>query len=64
MTLEAVLAALKLAGAAAPAFKSLFNTVKGTFSEKDQETLQAAYDEEIAASDDVQEDFEEARKGN
>lgn len=51
ITLDGILAAIKLAGAAAPAAKALFDQAVTVFAEDDQEKLKAAYAEAIEASD-------------
>lgn len=53
MNLDTILAAIKLAGSELPAFKALFESIVETFSEQDQETLQKAYAEQMAVSDDL-----------
>jgi len=51
--LEAALAAMKLAGSHLPAFKALFDAVKETLVEADQDTLKVEYERQMKRSDDL-----------
>lgn len=58
-----VLAAVRLVGAATPAFEALFEQVKGLFNLTQQDQLQDAYDKAREASNDAQDDFTKAGRG-
>lgn len=64
MDFAKVLAAVKLAGAAAPAFKALFDQAVQVFTPAEQSQLQDAYAAARAASDDAQDDFVSAGRGD
>lgn len=51
LTVEGVLRALMAGGAAAPAFKELFEQVVGLFHGQDQATLKEAYADAMADND-------------
>ena len=51
LDLDAVLAALKAAGAATPAFKALYDQLLPLFAEADQAKLKAAHAEAMADND-------------
>lgn len=51
IAIDAVLAAVRLAGSELPAFKALFDTVVDTFTETDQEKLKKAYADARARTD-------------
>lgn len=63
MNFTAVLNAINLAGAAAPAFKALFDTVLPLFSDGEQEQLKEAYAAAKARSDAAEERFDDASRG-
>lgn len=58
----AVMGAIKLAGAAAPAFKALFDQVVPLFSETDQAKLKDAYAQARARSDAAHEGLQDAAR--
>jgi Sec-independent protein translocase protein TatA len=60
VTVSTVLSAINLAGSALPAFKYLFDQVKQTFNEDDQEKLQTAYDAAKKASDEAHDALQQA----
>ena len=64
LSLDTILKIVKGAASAGPAFAELFGQVKTLFSEKDQATLQSAYDEAKATSDRAEDDFVKAGRGN
>lgn len=63
MNFTAVLNAINLAGAAAPAFKALFDTIVPLFSNDEQDQLKSAYATAIKRSDAAQEQFDDASRG-
>lgn len=63
MNFTAVLNAINLAGAAAPAFKALFETIVPLFSSDEQDQLKDAYAAAIKRSDAAQERFDDASRG-
>lgn len=64
MDFQKVLAAVRMAGAAAPAFKALFEQAVQVFSPAEQQQLKDAYAEARERSDDAQEDFTAAGRGD
>lgn len=62
MNIEAVLRAVQLAGAAAPAFKALFEEVLPLFSSADQDRLKSAYQAAQERSDAAHEDVQQAAR--
>ena len=62
LSLSSILGMIKLAGSELPAFKALFEHVTGSFSAKDQDTLQKAYAHEMAKSDQLHSDVQNALK--
>lgn len=63
MNFTAILNAINLAGAAAPAFKALFDTILPLFSDSEQDQLKEAYAAARQRSDDAQERFDDASRG-
>jgi hypothetical protein len=63
LTVGGVVKTVQLIGSNLPAFEALFDQVKATFSESDQEVLQEALDEAKRNSAQAQADFKEARAG-
>lgn len=64
MDFSTVLAAVKLAGAATPAFKALFDQAVQVFSPAQQSELKAALAAARENSDDAQDDFVNAGQGD
>ena len=64
MNLDAIMNAVKLAGSATPAFKSLFDQILPLFGDAEQGQLKDAYAAARKASDDAQDDFVQAGRGN
>lgn len=60
MNLETVLRAMKLAGAATPAFTALFEAALSLFSESDQAQLKDAYAAARDRSDDAHDALQDA----
>lgn len=63
MNFTAILNAINLAGAAAPAFKALLETVLPLFSDGEQDQLKDAYAAAIERSNAAQERFDDASRG-